>query len=79
MKTMTCRQLGGACEEEFHAGTFEDMASQSKEHGMEMIRKGDEAHIRAMNDLQSRMSSPEMMNAWFEGRRREFEKLPKDE
>jgi hypothetical protein len=23
MKTMTCKQLGGACDKEFHAGTFD--------------------------------------------------------
>ena len=34
MKTMSCRQLGGACDKEFHANTFEDMAELSKKHGM---------------------------------------------
>ena len=39
MKTMTCRQLGGACELEFRANTFEEMAELSKKHGMEMFQK----------------------------------------
>ena len=30
MKTMTCKQLGGACDKEFHGNTFEEMAEQSK-------------------------------------------------
>lgn len=30
MKTMTCKQLGGACDLEFKADTFDDMAQQSK-------------------------------------------------
>lgn len=34
MKTMTCKQLGGACDKEFHAQTFEEMAELSKQHGM---------------------------------------------
>ena len=25
MKTMTCKQLGGACDKEFHANTFEEI------------------------------------------------------
>lgn len=78
MKTMTCKQLGGACNKEFHAETFEDMAVQSKQHGMEMFEKGDEAHLQAMKEMQERMSSPEMMNAWFETRRREFNALPEN-
>ena len=36
MKTMTCNQLGGACNLEFRASTFEEMAGLSQQHGMEM-------------------------------------------
>jgi hypothetical protein len=42
MKTMTCKQLGGACDKEFHANSFEEIAGMSKKHGMEMFQKGDE-------------------------------------
>tara|TARA_B100000768_G_scaffold5779_1_gene6765 strand:- start:348 stop:482 length:135 start_codon:yes stop_codon:yes gene_type:complete len=44
MKTMTCKQLGGACEQTFSAATFEEMAGLSKEHGKEMFKKNDAAH-----------------------------------
>lgn len=39
MKTMTCKQLGGACGLAFHANTFDEMAELSKNHGMEMFQK----------------------------------------
>ena len=78
MKTMTCKQLGGACELEFHGNTFEEIAAQSKNHGMEMFQKGDEKHLMAMNEMKVRMKSPEAMNAWFEDRKKEFEALPSD-
>ena len=29
---MTCKQLGGACEQTFSTATFEEMAGLSKEH-----------------------------------------------
>ena len=45
MKKMTCKQLGGACDIEFLGESFDDIASQSKKHGMEMFQKGDVAHI----------------------------------
>lgn len=32
MKTMTCKQLGGACNKEFHANTFDEIAEASKSH-----------------------------------------------
>ena len=53
MKTMTCRQLGGACDMEFHAETFEEMAELSRQHGMEMYKKGDPAHLEAMGENES--------------------------
>ncbi len=36
MKTMNCNQLGGACDLEFHANTFDEIAELSKQHGMKM-------------------------------------------
>lgn len=76
MKTMTCRQLGGACDLEFHAQSFEEIAQMSKNHGMEMFQKGDEAHLKAMQEMQIIMQSPIAMNEWFENKREEFDALP---
>ena len=58
---MTCKQLGGACELEFNADSFEEMAAMSKKHGMEMFQKGDGPHLAAMNKMQELMKSPEDM------------------
>ncbi len=79
MKTMTCKQLGGACDKEFSAGTFEEMAEMGKEHGMEMFQKGDEEHIEVMNGMREMMSDPNAMNKWMEEKRKEFEALPEDQ
>ena len=78
MKTMTCRQLGGACDLEFHANTFEEMAEMSKKHGTEMFQKGDGAHLQAMNEMKELVQSPDAMNQWMADRRKEFEALPPD-
>ena len=79
MKTMTCRQLGGACELEFRANTFEEMAEMSKKHGMEMFQQGDEAHLKAMEEMKGLISDPAAMKDWFDGKRIEFEALPTDQ
>ncbi|MBW2739278.1 MAG: DUF1059 domain-containing protein [Deltaproteobacteria bacterium] len=76
MKTMNCKQLGGACDKEFHASSFDEIAEMSKQHGMEMFQKNDEAHLKAMNDMQQLMQKPSAMTEWFEGKRKEFEALP---
>ena len=76
MKTMTCHQLGGACDLEFHADTFEEIAEMSKKHGAKMFRIGDEKHLKTMDEMKKLMQSPEAMQAWFESKRKEFEALP---
>lgn len=78
MKTMTCKQLGGGCDETFHANSFEEIAELSKKHGIEMFQKGDRAHIDAMNAMKELMKSPEAMKDWFENKRKEFNSLPED-
>jgi hypothetical protein len=45
---------------------------------MEMFQKNDEAHLKAMNDMQALMQRPEAMNDWFENKKKEFEALPGD-
>ena len=79
MKTMKCNQLGGACEKEFCANTFEDIAEMSKQHGMDMFQKKDEPHLKAMNDMQELMKKPDAMTDWFEDKKKEFEALPETE
>ena len=79
MKTMTCKQLGGACDKEFHANTFDEIAEISKNHGMEMFQKGDKPHLKAMNDMQELMKSPDAMNEWFEKKRKDFNELLENE
>jgi len=78
MKTMSCKQLGGACDVEFHAETFEEMAELSKKHGMEMAEKGDQAHLNAMEDMKKLINNPEAMKEWIEKKHKEYNALPED-
>ena len=81
MKTMTCKQLAGPWDKEFHANTFEEMVELSKKHGMEMYEKGDEAHIKVMMEMKEKMKSqtPEDMKKWFENVKKAFEALPEND
>ncbi len=42
---------------------------------MEMFQKGDKPHLKAMNEMQELMQSPNAMNDWFEDKRKEFDAL----
>ena len=76
MKKMTCKQLGGACNLEFQANTFEEIAEMSKQHGMEMFEKSDKPHLKAMQKMQELMKTPEAMQQWMDEKRKEFENAP---
>lgn len=76
MKSMTCKQLGGACDKVFQANTFNEIAELSKKHGMEMFKIQDIAHMEAMGKMQELMKSPESMQKWFMEKKAEFEALP---
>lgn len=78
MKTMTCKQLGGACNTKFQANTFDKIAELSKKHGMEMYQAADEDHINAMKKMQELIKSPKAMKEWFESKKNEFDTLPLD-
>ena len=78
MKTMTCKQLGGPCDEEFHSETFDEMGEMSKKHAMEMAEKGDEGHIEKMEEMTKLMNKPDEMKKWFEKKEKEFDSLPED-
>lgn len=79
MKTMTCKQLGGACDEEFHAESWDEMVKKSQQHGKKMAELGDDVHFAAREDMKELMNDPEAMQEWREKKQKEFDELPEDE
>ncbi len=78
MKTMTCKQMGGACDETFSAETFEEMAELSKAHGMEMFQKQDAAHLAVMAEMKTIMEKPGAIEEYMAEKRRAFDEAPSD-
>lgn len=78
MKTMTCKQLGGACDMEFQGNTFEEISEQSKLHGMEMFQKNDLPHLKAMKTMRETMKTPDSAETrnWIKTKQEEFNALP---
>jgi len=78
MKTMTCKQLGGACDEAFTAATFEEIVEQSKAHGMAMFQQQDATHMAAMMEVQKMLQDPAAMMQWFATKKQEFDNQAED-
>jgi hypothetical protein len=79
MKTMNCKQLGGACDLEFHANTFEEMAELNQKHGKKMFQKQDAAQLEAMQKSQELIKTPGEKEKWQEEKRKEFEIPPENQ
>ena len=75
MKTMTCKQLGGACDKTFSAETFDEIVTMSKQHGMEMFEKNDKSHLDAMEEISVLMQDQSKMHEWFNQKKEEFNAL----
>jgi predicted small metal-binding protein len=73
MKMMRCNELGGACDKEFFGDTFEEIAKQSKEHGIEMINLGDKDHINAMEKMGELMGDSKNLDEWMNEKKNIFD------
>ncbi len=77
MKTMTCKQLRGACDKEFHAETVEEMVKLSQKHGMSM--KDDKAHAKIMAEMREKGHDPKAQEQYMTETKELFDSLPEDE
>ena len=78
MKTMTCKQLGGACDKVFQAETFDEMAELSRAHGMEMFQQQDEDHMKVISEMLALMQDHEAMGKWLDEKKQQFNDLAED-
>ena len=76
MKTMTCRQLGGACDLTFQGDTFDEMAAQSQSHARAMFAAQDADHLAAMEAMSVVMANLSAMIAWMDDKKQLFDSLP---
>jgi len=76
MKSLTCKQLGGACDKIFKAETFPQIAQMSKEHGVEMYQAKDQPHMDAMAEMMKLMKDQDAMKKWFAEKEALFNAAP---
>jgi hypothetical protein len=78
MKTMTCRQMGGPCDAEFHGNKADDVIKAQDAHLKEMVASGDETHTSALEAMQGRWKRPISGLGWYRATKKAFAALPED-
>lgn len=78
MKTMTCKQLGGACDFELRGETADEVIQQQDQHLKDAVAGGDTAHEPALKDMKGRWRRPVSGLKWYNATKREFAELPAD-
>jgi len=76
MKTITCKEFGGACDMEFHAEEFTVMINQISEHTTKMAKEGDLPHQKAMQKRTKMMKEGTNVNKWVQEKYDTFMELP---
>jgi len=78
MKTMTCKQLGGSCDIQFHGKTADDIIHAQDAHLKEVVAAGDKAHEGALKDMQGRWKNPLAGMGWYMRTKKAFAALSED-
>ena len=78
MKTMTCKQLGGACDLALRGETADEVIQAQDKHLKEVVAAGDEAHQSALSDMKGRWKNPIKGMGWYRNTKRDFAALPED-
>lgn len=78
MKTMTCRQLGGPCEQAHQGETADDVIVAQDQHLKDAVAGGDEAHQEAHEAMKGRWKRPVSGLRWYRTAKKDFAALPED-
>jgi len=78
MKTMTCKQLGGACDLPLHGDTADEVIKAQDRHLKEAVASGDDSHEGALKEMKGRWKHPISGMGWYKQTKRDFADLPEE-
>ena len=78
MKTMTCKQMGGPCDQAFSGETADDVINAQDQHLKDQVAAGDTAHEPANKDMRGRWKHPIKGMGWYKDTKKAFAALPDD-
>jgi len=76
MKTMTCEQLGGACDLSLTGATANEVILAQDRHLKEIVATGDTGHAGALLQMKGRWKRPIAGMGWYRQVKRDFAALP---
>ncbi len=78
MKTMTCRQLGGACDLQLLGDTADEIIKAQDRHLKAIVAGGDADHETALREMKARWRHPISGMKWYKNVKRAFTHQPTD-
>ncbi len=78
MKTMTCSQLGGACELALVGENANEIIKAQDRHLRDAVSDGRSDHEPAQRDMKARWRRPVSGMKWYRKVQRDFAALPSD-
>ena len=78
MKTMTCKQLGGACGLQLRGETADEVIKAQDKHLREAVAAGDGTHEPALDEMKGRWKHPVKGMGWYKSTKKEFAALTED-
>ncbi len=78
MKTMTCRQLGGACDLALSGDDHNEIIHAQDRHLRDAVAAGSADHEPALRDMKARWRRPVSGMKWYRQVQRDFDALPSD-
>jgi hypothetical protein len=76
MKSMTCRQLGGACDIAHEGDDANAIIKAQDRHLRDAVAAGNRDHEPALNDMKGRWKRPVSGMKWYRQVQRDFAALP---
>ncbi len=76
MKTMTCEQLGGACNFTLQGNTADEIVKAQDKHLKEVVASGDMAHTTALEEMKGRWKHPISGMRWYKKVKQDYAALP---
>jgi hypothetical protein len=78
MKSMTCRQLGGACDLAHHGDDANEIIKAQDQHLRDAVGAGGTDHQPALQAMKDRWRRPVSGLKWYRQVQRNFAALPSD-
>jgi len=78
MKSMSCKDLGGPCDERFAGKDANEIINAQDAHLKAKVAAGDASHEEAAKAMKGRWKKPWSGMSWYRGVKRDFAALPDD-